>query len=94
MRNPTQLANGKGIEYIRYSRYSCLLCFEFLQQIQGIRTRGCHGKLYGNRWTLPACAGSEGGEGRTVAEAVMKLTSRMRKELIGHIKGIFKEGIC
>ncbi|KLU89641.1 hypothetical protein MAPG_08612, partial [Magnaporthiopsis poae ATCC 64411] len=44
---------GMLFPYAGCSKKSCLLCATFLQEYQGLMTRGCHGKLYGT-WTVPS----------------------------------------
>ncbi|EHK26917.1 uncharacterized protein TRIVIDRAFT_217524 [Trichoderma virens Gv29-8] len=83
--HPDQVANGKRFDYIGCSRYSCLLCSKFLHYFQGIKTRGCHGKLYNHSWTLPPGDNLGEGEQHMLYGAVMEVISWMRKELIGSV---------
>ena len=80
--DPQETANGKEFDYIGCSRYSCLLCSRFLDHLQGIKTRGCHGKLYNHSWTVLLGEGLGKEEQQIIFAALTKLTSWMRKELI------------
>jgi OTT_1508-like deaminase len=39
-------------QYIGCSKYSCWLCWNFLEVFSQLRTRGCHDKIYHN-WRIP-----------------------------------------
>lgn len=39
-------------QYIGSSKYSCWLCWNFLEVFSQLRTRGCHDKMYHN-WRIP-----------------------------------------
>lgn len=84
--HPGDVAGGKRFDYIGCSRYSCLLCSKFLHLFQGLKTRGCHGKLYNHSWTVPL--GDNLGEGgqHILSGVVMQVSSWMRKELVASRK--------
>lgn len=79
--HPEEIVNGKRFEYIGCSRYSCVLCSQFLHFFQALKTRGCHGKLYNHSWTVPLATKMGKDEQKLLSEAVTKLTSWMRKQL-------------
>lgn len=78
---PEEVANGKEFEYIGCSRYSCVLCSQFLHFFQALKTRGCHGKLYNHSWTVPLAGNLGEDEQKMLSEAVKKVISWMRKQL-------------
>lgn len=79
--HPDEVTNGKIFDYIGCSKYSCVLCFKFLHFFQGLKTRGCHGKLYNHSWTVPHEDGLSKNEQHILSETVLKVTTWMRKEL-------------
>ncbi|CEI63762.1 unnamed protein product [Fusarium venenatum] len=64
--HPNDVANGK----------------RFLDCFQGLKTRGCHGKLYNHSWTLPPGDNLGKDEQQALHEAAMGVTTWMRKKLI------------
>jgi hypothetical protein len=80
--HPNDVANGKRFDYIGCSRYTCLLCSKFLDCFQGLKTRGCHGKLYNHSWTLPRGDSLGKDEQQALYGAVIGVISWMRKKLI------------
>lgn len=82
LNHPGEVANGKRFDYIGCSRYSCLLCTKFLQSFKALRTRGCHGKLYNQSWTIPRGDNMGTSEQHLLSEVVIEVISWMRKELI------------
>jgi hypothetical protein len=81
--HPNDILNGKRFEYIGCSRYTCLLCSKFLDCCQGLKTRGCHGKLYNHSWTIPPGDSLGKNEQQELYRAAIGVISWMRKELIG-----------
>lgn len=83
---PDEIANGRRIDYIGCSRYSCLLCSKFLHCYQALGTRGCHGKLYNHSWTIPLGEKLGYDQQHMLLGAVIEIIPWMRKELIGNTK--------
>lgn len=79
--HPEEIVNGKRFEYIGCSRYSCVLCSQFLHFFQALKTRGCHGKLYNHSWTVPIAINLGKDEQKMLSEALTKLISWIRKQL-------------
>ncbi|KAM0493886.1 hypothetical protein ACHAP8_008909 [Fusarium lateritium] len=80
--HPNDVASGKRFDYIGCSKYACLLCSRFLDFFQGLKTRGCHGKLYNDRWTLPPVERMGVDGQQALHEAAMGVTTWMRETLI------------
>ncbi|WZH50245.1 uncharacterized protein QYS62_011489 [Fusarium acuminatum] len=64
--HPNDIANGK----------------RFLDRFQGLKTRGCHGKLYNHSWTLPPGDNLGKDEQQALYGAAIGVISWMRKKLI------------
>ncbi|KAM0542742.1 hypothetical protein ACHAPJ_012675 [Fusarium lateritium] len=81
--HPDDVTNGKRFDYIGCSRYTCVLCSKFLYCYQGLKTRGCHGKLYNHSWTLPSGHNLGEDEQQALYGAMIGVISWMRKKLVG-----------
>ena len=70
--------------YIGCSRYSCFLCWNFIQAYGKYRTRGCHGQLH-IRWTILRAILSTGSlderRQRQCWHAIEKLFDQIMKRL-------------
>ncbi|KNG83331.1 hypothetical protein ANOM_008385 [Aspergillus nomiae NRRL 13137] len=77
--------------YFGCSKYSCFMCWHFLQAHSKIRTRGCHGRLF-KPWSVPEVSGMTPGSPEKISHALIQLQRRLRKELKAEIKkGISQE---
>ncbi|KAE8382272.1 hypothetical protein BDV26DRAFT_15470 [Aspergillus bertholletiae] len=77
--------------YFGCSKYSCFMCWHFLQAYSKIRTRGCHGRLF-KPWSVPQVSGMTPGSPEKTSKALIQLQERLKKELKAEIKkGISQE---
>lgn len=73
--------NDSVFDYIGCSKRSCFLCWHFLDHVAGIKTRGCHGKLY-TLWNLPNFQGLPAAWERQVVDAMRKLESELKEKIL------------
>ncbi|OGM40065.1 hypothetical protein ABOM_011281 [Aspergillus bombycis] len=79
------------VPYFGCSKYSCFMCWNFLQAHSKIRTRGCHGRLF-KPWSVPEVSGMAPGSPKKISHALIQLQRRLRKELKAEIKkGVSQE---
>lgn len=71
---------GSMFSYMGCSKKCCLLCAKFLQEYQGLTTRGCHGKLY-STWTVPSLS-LDADAVEKVAKAVEAAERAMKSALL------------
>ncbi|KAE8422878.1 hypothetical protein BDV36DRAFT_244721 [Aspergillus pseudocaelatus] len=77
--------------YFGCSKYSCFMCWHFLQAHSKIRTRGCHGRLF-KPWSVPEVSGMTIGSSEKLSNALIQLQRRLKRELKADIKkGISQE---
>lgn len=74
-------ANEDVIKYMGCSKKSCFLCWNFLEIFAGLKTRGCHGKLY-NLWGIPDFGGMPEIQEKRVTQVVLELESRLKRQLL------------
>ncbi|GMF81866.1 unnamed protein product [Aspergillus oryzae] len=78
-------------QYFGCSKYSCFMCWHFLQAHSKIGTRGCHGRLF-KPWSIPEVSGMTPGSWEKISNALIQLQRRLKKELKAEIKkGISQE---
>lgn len=70
-----------AVEYMGCSKRSCFLCWNFLGLFSGVKTRGCHGKLY-NLWGFPRFEDLSASEAKRVANATKELEALLVKEVL------------
>ncbi|KAK3348856.1 hypothetical protein B0T25DRAFT_230661 [Lasiosphaeria hispida] len=77
--------NSSVFEYIGCSKKSCFLCWHFLDLLGGIKTRGCHGKLY-SLWDIPdfQCVAAVQ---EKVTRAMLNLESLVKREILNQEAG-------
>lgn len=69
-------------QYIGCSKNSCFLCWHFLDLFAGIKTRGCHGKLY-NLWGLPTFEGVPTTQLQRVVASVRAVEGLVERQILG-----------
>jgi hypothetical protein len=69
------------LPYIGCSKYSCVLCWHFLDMFSGIKTRGCHGKLY-NVWGLPSFGHCNLSDKHKITPAIKAIEVLMKQEIL------------
>lgn len=73
--------NDLVVQYIGCSKNSCFLCWHFLDLFAGIKTRGCHGKLY-NLWGLPDFEGVITGQMERVVASVRDVEGLVERQIL------------
>ncbi|KAJ3914720.1 hypothetical protein F5877DRAFT_70471 [Lentinula edodes] len=68
------------VQYMGCSKRSCFMCKNFLVILSGLRTRGCHGKLY-NQWSIPEIQGIEEDTKETLERAVRRIQDILIQEI-------------
>ncbi|KAF8828508.1 hypothetical protein HHX47_DHR3000307 [Lentinula edodes] len=68
------------VQYMGCSKRSCFMCKTFLVVFSGLRTRGCHGKLY-NQWSIPEIQGIEEDTKETLERAVIRIQDILIQEI-------------
>lgn len=66
--------------YFGCSKYSCFMCWHFLEGLDGIETRGCHGRVF-KPWGVPKALGLAPGRADILSMALLRLQENLRKEL-------------
>lgn len=72
-------------QYFGCSKYSCFMCWHFLQAHSKIGNRGCHGRLF-KPWSIPEVSGMTPGSWEKISNALIQLQRRLKKELKAEIK--------
>jgi OTT_1508-like deaminase len=67
--------------YIGCSKYSCVLCWEFLAGFGRLRTRGCHDTLY-HLWTVPETGGLPAKQNRRIVKALCHVQDELKHKLL------------
>jgi hypothetical protein len=73
--------NALVVQYIGCSKNSCFLCSHFLDLFAGLKTRGCHGKLY-QLWGLPGFEGVTSAQMEQVVASVRDVESLVKRQIL------------
>ena len=82
--------NDLVVQYIGCSKNSCFLCWHFLDLFAGIKTRGCHGKLY-QLWGLPDFEGVTTAQMERVVASVRDVEGLVERQLLDRDARILRQ---
>jgi OTT_1508-like deaminase len=68
-------------QYIGCSKYSCWLCWNFLDVFSQLRTRGCHQKMYHN-WRIPEIGPLNTQSSDRIINTLVQLQGRLKRSLL------------
>lgn len=82
--------NDLVVQYIGCSKNSCFLCWHFLDLFAGIKTRGCHGKLY-HLWGLPDFEGVTTAQMERVVASVRDVEGLVERQILDRDARILRQ---
>ena len=82
--------NDLVVQYLGCSKKSCFLCWHFLDLFAGIKTRGCHGKLY-HLWGLPDLEGVTTAQMAQVVASVRDVECLIQRQILDKDARILKQ---